>query len=137
MKLRRLILPASFNYVTEPNVGGIIVSHQRSAWNSSACSVSGGELYLPSIRPEEDRIKDLFYQHQVNAAWINIRSEYGPRWLNGSKYGKIYPTAWVKHVLYYLVILFLKIAKIKDVREICWLLYRLKLWLLRTRNCKN
>ena len=71
-----------------------------SAWNSSACSVSGGELYAPSVpvnggelyvpflEAEEGRIKDLFDQHQVNAAWVNIISEYGPTWLNGSKYGK-------------------------------------------------
>ena len=72
-----------------PAVGDIFLSPQRSAWNSSACSVIGGELYVPSVPAEEDRIKDLFYQHQVNAAWVNIRSEYGPRWLNGSKYGKI------------------------------------------------
>ena len=72
-----------------PSVERITLSSQSSAWNSSACSVSGGELYLPSVSAEEDRIKDLFYQHQVNAAWVNVRSEYGPRWINGSKYGKI------------------------------------------------
>ena len=60
-----------------------------SSWNSSACSLGGGELYVPSVPEEEYRIKDLFYQHQVNAAWVNIRSEYGPRWLNGSKYGEM------------------------------------------------
>ena len=68
--------------ITLPHEAGFILSHQRAAWNSSACSVSGGELYIPSVPEEEDRIKDLFYRHQVNAAWINIRSEYGPRWLN-------------------------------------------------------
>ena len=72
-----------------PAVGGIFLSPQMSAWNSLTCSVSGGELYVPSEPAEKDRIKDLFYQHQVNAAWVNTRSEYGPRWLNGSKYGKV------------------------------------------------
>ena len=72
-----------------PSVERITLSSQSSAWNSSACSVIGGELYVPTVPAEEGRIKDLFYQHEVNAAWINIRSEYGPRWLNGSKYGKI------------------------------------------------
>ena len=72
-----------------PSVEGISLTYQNAAWNSSVCSVSGGELYVPSVPGEEDRIKDLFYQHQVNAAWINIRSEYGPRWLNGSKYSKM------------------------------------------------
>ena len=68
----------------------IFLSSQPNGWNNSACSVSGGELYVPVLPAEEGRIKDLFYQHQISAAWINIRSEYGPRWLNGSYSGKIY-----------------------------------------------
>ena len=66
-------------------VEGISLTYQNAAWDTSVCSVSGGELYVPCVPEQEDRIKDLFYQHQVNAAW----SEYGERWLNGSKYSKM------------------------------------------------
>ena len=82
-----LIYEAFFNQIVTA-IDDVNLSRQMSSWNSSACSVSGGELYVPFL-PAKERIKDLFYQHQVNAAWINIRSEYGPRWINGSSYGRM------------------------------------------------
>ena len=83
-----LIYDVFFNQIVNVTED-VYLSRQMSSWNSSACSVSGGELYIPTSPAEEDRINDLFYQHQVNAAWVNVRSEYGPRWINGSSYGRM------------------------------------------------
>ena len=65
----------------------LFMTPQRTVWNSSVCSNQGGRLYGGSWITDSKELVSLLEQNYTEGGWINIRSLYGPRWINGRTFG--------------------------------------------------
>ena len=65
----------------------LFMTPQATVWNSSVCSNQAGRLYGGSFKTDSKELISLLEQNYTEG-WINIRSQYGPKWINGKPFGK-------------------------------------------------